>query len=65
MLDISFIFNSFIEGFSSILFIFLKPIILYFVLPGIVASILFKDRKAYVIGSGIGFILFLVNSPYI
>ncbi|MEW9051762.1 MAG: hypothetical protein AB2392_11450 [Neobacillus sp.] len=51
-----------LEGFVPLLKIFLAPIFLWVLIPGLVTQVLFKSRQAYSIGAIVGlFALFTIG----
>ncbi|WP_378582095.1 hypothetical protein [Neobacillus sp. GCM10023253] len=58
------ILNGILEGVIPLLKVFLAPIILWVLIPGIVTQVIFKSRQAYPIGAFVGLIALFTFGPF-
>jgi hypothetical protein len=56
--------NGLLEGIIPVLKLFLAPIFLWVLLPGIGAQLLFKSRHAYPLGAFVGLIAAVSIGPF-
>jgi hypothetical protein len=57
----SILVKGFLDGIVPLLNVFLAPILLWVLLPGIVAQVIFKRKEAYSIGAFIGLVTVFIS----